>query len=86
VALSTASSIYPAEKIIAIAISYKNGSTDDLAENILSPCGICRQSLMEATQRQDSGIKVILSSPSGRIIYFENADSLLPLAFSSNDL
>lgn len=86
VALSTASSLYPAEKIVAIAISYRNGTTDDLAENILSPCGICRQSLVEATQRQLSGIKVILSSPTGRIIYFENAGSLLPLAFSSNDL
>jgi cytidine deaminase len=86
VALSTASSLYPTEKIIAIAISYNNAATDTVAENILSPCGICRQSLVEASQRQVSYIKVILSSPAGQIIYLQNAENLLPLAFSSKDL
>jgi cytidine deaminase len=83
VALSAASSFYPNEKIMAVAISYHNSSDESSTENILSPCGICRQSLLEATQRQQSHIKVILSNPQGKIIYLENADHLLPLAFSS---
>lgn len=86
VALSAASSIYPKEKILAVAISYHNSAEDSSTENILSPCGICRQSLMEATQRQQSHIEVILSNPQGKIIYLENADNLLPLAFSSDHL
>ena len=86
VALSTASSLFPSEKIVAIAISYTNAATDIVAENILSPCGICRQSLVEASHRQISNIKVILSSPAGQIIYLDDASSLLPLAFTSNDL
>lgn len=84
VALSAASSFFPNEKIVAVAISYHNSADDSSTENILSPCGICRQSLTEATQRQQSPIEVILSNPAGRIIYLQNADSLLPLAFSSD--
>ncbi|WP_428666205.1 cytidine deaminase [Runella sp.] len=86
VALSVASSTFPSEKITAVAISYRNGTDPDSLDHILSPCGICRQSLLETTQRQQRSMRVILSSPSGRIIYLENADSLLPLAFSSYHL
>lgn len=86
VALSVASSTFPSEKITAVAISYRNGADTDSLDHILSPCGICRQSLLETTQRQQRSMRVILSSPSGRVIYLENADSLLPLAFSSHHL
>jgi cytidine deaminase len=86
VALSVASSLFPSEKITAVAISYRNGAEPSSLEHILSPCGICRQSLLETTQRQQHAIQVILSSPAGQIIYLKNADSLLPLAFSSHHL
>lgn len=86
VALSVASSMFPLEKITAVAISYRSGAESDSFNHILSPCGICRQSLLEATQRQQHAIEVILSSPTGQIIYLNNADNLLPLAFSSHHL
>lgn len=61
----------------------RNGAETVSFDTILSPCGICRQSLLETTQRQQSDIGVILSSPAGQIIYLERAAHLLPLAFSS---
>lgn len=86
VALSVASSMFPLEKITTVAISYRSGAESDSFNHILSPCGICRQSLLETTQRQQYAIEVILSNPTGQIIYLKNADSLLPLAFSSHHL
>lgn len=86
VALSVASSMFPLEKITAVAIAYRSGAESDSFNHILSPCGICRQSLLETTQRQQYAIEVILSNPTGQIIYLKNADSLLPLAFSSHHL
>jgi cytidine deaminase len=78
--------LFPSEKITAIAISYRNDNTETPAENILSPCGICRQSLLETTGRQQRDITVILSSPAGQVIKLESAGDLLPLAFSAKDL
>jgi len=86
VALSTASSMFPVEKITAIAIAYSSPENVDNQENILSPCGICRQSILETIDRQQGNIQVLLTSPSGKIILLENASHLLPLAFSSSNL
>lgn len=86
VALSAVSSVFPSEKILAIAISYLNASDDKKQANILSPCGICRQSILEVADRQQSDIQVLLSSPAGNIILLENARFLLPLAFSAGSL
>jgi len=86
VALSVASSLYPGEKVVAIAIAYINPEVGDKQEDILSPCGICRQSILETADRQQSDIQVLLSSPSGKIILVDSAHHLLPLAFSSSNL
>ena len=86
VALSALSSLYPWETIVAIAIAYRNAENDETQENILSPCGICRQSILETSDRQKTPIQVLLSSPSGKVILLDNASHLLPLAFSSSNL
>ena len=86
VALSTASSLFPSEKITVIAIAYYSPENADNQESILSPCGICRQSILEIIDRQQSNIQVLLTSPSGKIIFLEDARHLLPLAFSSSNL
>jgi len=86
VALSVASSLYPAEKVVAIAIAYLNPEVGESQQDILSPCGICRQSILETADRQQGDIQVLLSSPSGKIILIDSAHHLLPLAFSSSNL
>ena len=86
VALSVASSLYPGEKVVAIAIAYLNPEVGEKQEDILSPCGICRQSILETADKQQSDIQILLSSPSGKIILVDSAHHLLPLAFSSSNL
>lgn len=84
VALATVSSQYPDCKIETIAISYDNKTGK--SERPVSPCGICRQSLAEWEQRQNSHIKLILGGIKGEVYMIESAASLLPLAFSAEDM
>ncbi len=47
----------------------------------VTPCGFCRQVLVELEQKQAKSIKVILHKLDGATYVFESALSLLPLAF-----
>lgn len=50
-------------------------------EKILSPCGGCRQVMLETETRQKKAFRVILVSQNGVTIIFNSAEDLLPLAF-----
>ena len=82
--LSTASSLFPAVGIDTIAISYNNlnGNSD----RPVSPCGICRQSLVEFQDRTKRQIRIILSGMTGEVQIIENAKDLLPLVFGADDM
>lgn len=84
VLLSVASSIYPGIPIKEMAISYLNelGKSDFP----ISPCGICRQSLLEFEIKTHQGIRLILSGNIGEVIEVQKAHDLLPLGFTSADL
>jgi cytidine deaminase len=84
VLLSTVSSLYPTIAIDTIAISYynKNGKSD----RPISPCGICRQTLLEYEERAKQSIRLILSGQEGEVVIIEKAAQLLPLSFGSDDL
>ncbi len=84
VLLSSASSLHPNISITAIAISYdnKNGSSN----HPVSPCGICRQSLVEFEKRFSQPVKIILAGQTGKVLIIKTAADLLPLSFSGNDL
>ncbi len=84
VLLSSVSSQHPGIGIEAIAISYNN--TKGSSNTPISPCGICRQSIVEYQQRFKKPIRIILSGMEGKVIIIENAAQLLPLAFSSKSL
>ncbi len=83
VLLAVASSTYPAEKIIAIAIATE---AEVLNEQPVAPCGICRQSIQEYSDNKDAAIKLILLGKEGKIFLIEDARQLLPFAFSGADL
>jgi cytidine deaminase len=71
--------------INTIAISYKN----DLMPNqndIISPCGLCRQSLMEWETMQKQNVRIILGLPTSQVIIIRCAKDLLPLSFSGEFL
>ena len=73
-----------ADRMNTIAISYNHGKP---SKKPLSPCGICRQSLIEHEIRQGQGmIRFILGSHTGQVIEIFGAKSLLPLAFNKDAL
>ena len=82
--LSTASSLFPGVGIDTIAISYNN--LNGKSDRPVSPCGICRQSLVEFQDRTKKQIRIILSGMEGEVQVIENVKDLLPLVFGANDL
>lgn len=84
VLLSAIASQYPGIAIETIAVSYNNmkGNSD----TPISPCGLCRQSLVEYQHRTQNPIRIILSGMEGTVQVIEDAAGLLPLAFGSKDL
>jgi cytidine deaminase len=84
VAVFAASSAFPNVKIKTIAISAK--SAHRTMDYPVSPCGGCRQVLLEYEFKQNSPVKVLLSGESGKIVVLEKVKDLLPLSFTSSDL
>ncbi len=86
-ALSTASILYPKQKIISLAVAYEKDNLDITMTNaVISPCGICRQTIAEYISRQKSTISLYLCSPKGQIYKLANAMDLLPLSFGAEML
>lgn len=73
---------FPEKKIQAIAITALHSSTS----GPVTPCGFCRQVLVEMEQSQASPLKVLLHKIGGVTQVFESAGMLLPLAFEEKGL
>lgn len=84
VLLSSVATLHPNVAIDTIAISYDN--TKGKSDHPISPCGMCRQSLVEYEERMNQPIRLILSGLEGKVIVVEKANLLLPLSFGSIDL
>ena len=84
VLLGSAASLYPNIAIDTIAISYDN--TAGVSNHPISPCGMCRQALVEYEERVKQPIRLILSGLDGKVFITANANALLPLSFGSVDL
>lgn len=79
VALFYAGANYPNEKIETLCIVAKGDLVP--VETILSPCGSCRQVMVESEKRQEKEYRIILVSQNGTTVVFNSALDLLPLAF-----
>lgn len=86
VALSAASSLYPGMAVKAIAITYHNTRQSNGNGPVLSPCGICRQSLLEKVKQQGADFHLILGGPAGEGIIIGQVADLLPFAFTGAHL
>lgn len=84
VALSAASALHPGMDIEALAVSYDSARLSSL--HPISPCGICRQSLLEYEIRAGHPIRVIMGGLGGEVWVVPSAAALLPLSFSAADL
>jgi cytidine deaminase len=84
VLMSTASSLFPGMAIETLAISYhnENGPSD----RPISPCGICRQSLLEFEHRTGKSMRLILGGETGVVYVISRSGVLLPLAFDADKL
>src|ERR1043166_7331025 len=84
VLLSAISSLYPNIPIETMAVSYQSKKIK--SDHPISPCGMCRQALLEFEGRTNKSIRVILAGIKGKIYVIKSASQLLPLAFSSEEL
>lgn len=82
VALFHAGHQYPDVPVTALAIAVSTGAQP--IEHV-SPCGACRQVLLETEQRYGLPMKVLLCG-SKEIEIVESAEALLPLCFGKKDL
>lgn len=84
VLLASAASLFPKVPIKTIAISYHNENGE--SNHPISPCGICRQSLLEYETNVQHPIRIILGGLEGKVYIIDKAARLLPLSFTANDL
>ncbi len=85
VALFYAGAQFPNKKVKAVAViahSEKLHKFDD----VVSPCGACRQVMLETQSRQKENIQIILISVKGNGVIFESVEDLLPFFFDSSSL
>ena len=79
VALFYAGASFPDQPIEAICIAVKG--TLIAAENYVSPCGSCRQVMLESESRQQQPIRVLLVQNDGSILILNSCRDLLPFGF-----
>lgn len=82
-ALFWANANFPEKSVLAIAVTAIDQSGSRAIN--LSPCGACRQVLLETQHRFSQPIRILLDSRE-KIEVLQDADSLLPLSFNGNSL
>jgi len=83
VVLFYANSSFPDVPVICIAIAAKNDS--GITEEPVTPCGSCRQVLVEAEYRFKKPLRIIMTGKN-RIFAVNSAMDLLPLSFNPSFL
>ncbi|MEN9702230.1 MAG: hypothetical protein RIR55_1572, partial [Bacteroidota bacterium] len=72
--LNSVGSQFPELSINTMAISYQPLGKD--SKEPISPCGMCRQSLLDYENRYGAPIKIILSGMSGEVMVLKSASNL----------
>ena len=84
VAIYTCGSNHPTKIIKSIAISASSSQFD--INEVLAPCGACRQSMLEFEHKQKADIKVLLKGADGQVVEFNSIKDLLPIPFNCDAL
>lgn len=82
-AIFNAQSNYPQQAIVQIAVAAKNA--DGFVESPVSPCGSCRQAILEMEQRYGRNVQVLLCG--SEVVYvLDSIKALLPLSFVDDSM
>jgi cytidine deaminase len=81
VALFSVGAQCPDKKIKKIAIVGEGSLLKN--DDILTPCGSCRQVMAEFVEKQDEGFEILMRNHDGSIFVFDSIDKLLPFTFGS---
>ena len=84
VAVFSSQAQYPYTKILSLAISARN-TEGEFVTTPVSPCGSCRQVILEQEMRYNQPIRILLVGQNG-IFIFNSIKDLLPFAFSEESL
>src|SRR6476660_2616366 len=84
VLLSAISSLDPGLAIESMAVSYQSKKIK--SDHPISPCGMCRQALLECEGRTGKPIRLILAGIEGKVYVIKSARWLIPLTFTSEEI
>ncbi|MBD0399741.1 MULTISPECIES: cytidine deaminase [unclassified Flammeovirga] len=74
---------YPDQKILTMAIAARKGEEQSFIP--ISPCGACRQAMLEYEVKQDSPIRLLMKGQKD-IYEMQSVSDLLPFKFTQKDL
>ena len=77
ICILSAGAQYPGIPIKALAVTTISGESDEL----VTPCGVCRQVIAEYEQRYQTSIRIIMRGKTGKIFTAPSINTLLPLMF-----
>ena len=78
--LAAAASLHPGVPVVAMAITVR--SANQTVDQPASPCGSCRQQLLEHETRFATPVRLILRGEVGPVYVFASAADLLPFGFA----
>ncbi len=82
--LSAASAMFPNVAIKRMAVTVKSGK--QIVAHPVSPCGICRQRILEYETRFSSDIEIMMMGEEGEVYSVSSIKQLLPLQFTGKEL
>lgn len=71
---------FPDQKMLTLAVTVLDTDAE------VSPCGLCRQTILEYENLQEDSIRILLHNKSGSVLSLPSGSSLLPLHFDSGML
>ena len=75
---------YPGNTIVMAAVAAKPETAADYFT--ASPCGSCRQAMLEYEDKQDSAIKLLMLGHNGKVFVSASVSNLLPFKFDAQAL
>lgn len=79
ICMFSAGAQFPHEAIIGLAVTTPSGPED--SDELLTPCGVCRQVISEYRSRHDEPIRILMRGRQGPIYVAPDIQALLPLMF-----